>query len=94
MPVDGAGFYGTKNLGNRIAGDAMVKYVCGSREPDPLPEGIERDGFRVHDVTLVGEYNIAGELIINSETLRAMSRGARDPGNALGNGGTGTVNDR
>jgi nitrogenase molybdenum-cofactor synthesis protein NifE len=62
VPVDGAGFYGTKNLGNRIAGDAMVKYVCGSREPDPLPEGIERDGFKVHDVALVGEYNIAGEL--------------------------------
>jgi nitrogenase molybdenum-cofactor synthesis protein NifE len=62
VPVDGAGFYGTKNLGNRIAGDAMVKYVCGTREPDPVPPGIEREGFRVHDVTLVGEYNIAGEL--------------------------------
>ena len=62
VPVDGAGFYGTKNLGNRIAGDSMVKYVCGGREPDPLPPGIEREGFKVHDVTLVGEYNIAGEL--------------------------------
>ncbi len=62
VPVDAAGFYGTKNLGNRIAGDSMVKYVCGGREPDPVPEGIERDGFKVHDVTLVGEYNIAGEL--------------------------------
>ena len=61
VPVDGAGFYGTKNLGNRIAGDSMVKHVCGGREPDPLPPGIERDGFKVHDVTLVGEYNIAGE---------------------------------
>jgi nitrogenase molybdenum-cofactor synthesis protein NifE len=62
VPVDGAGFYGTKNLGNRIAGDAMVKHVCGGREPDPLPQGIERDGFKVHDISLVGEYNIAGEL--------------------------------
>jgi len=62
VPVDAAGFYGTKNLGNRIAGEAMVKYVCGSREPDPVPAGIERDGFKVHDVCLVGEYNIAGEL--------------------------------
>jgi len=62
VPVDAAGFYGTKNLGNRIAGEAMVKYVCGTREPDPVPEGIERDGFKVHDITLVGEYNIAGEL--------------------------------
>jgi nitrogenase molybdenum-cofactor synthesis protein NifE len=62
VPVDAAGFYGTKNLGNRIAGETMVKHVCGTREPDPLPPGIERDGFRVHDITLIGEYNIAGEL--------------------------------
>ena len=62
VPVDCAGFYGTKNLGNRIAGEAMVKYVCGTREPDPVPEAVQRDGIRVHDVTLVGEYNIAGEL--------------------------------
>jgi len=62
VPVDSAGFYGTKNLGNRLAGEAMVKYVCGGREPDPLPAGSERPGFKVHDVTLVDEYNIAGEL--------------------------------
>jgi len=61
VPVDGAGFYGTKNLGNRIAGDAMVKHVIGTREPDPLPAGSARAGIRVHDVNLIGEYNIAGE---------------------------------
>ncbi len=61
VPVDCAGFYGTKNLGNRIAGDAMVKHVCGTREPDPLPHGAQSGDFRVHDVNLVGEYNIAGE---------------------------------
>ncbi|WP_455204380.1 nitrogenase iron-molybdenum cofactor biosynthesis protein NifE [Kaarinaea lacus] len=61
VPVDAAGFYGTKNLGNRIAGDSMVKYVVGTREPDPLPSSSERDGIKVHDVNLVGEYNIAGE---------------------------------
>ncbi len=60
VPVDCAGFYGTKNLGNRIAGESMVKYVCGTREPDPLPEST--DGKQIHDITLVGEYNIAGEL--------------------------------
>jgi nitrogenase molybdenum-cofactor synthesis protein NifE len=62
VPVDSAGFYGTKNMGNRIAGDAMVKHVIGTREPDPLPERAERPGIRVHDVNLIGEYNIAGEL--------------------------------
>ena len=40
VPIDCAGFYGTKNLGNRIGGDAMVKYVIGTREPDPRSGGI------------------------------------------------------
>ena len=62
IAVDAAGFYGTKNLGNRIAGETMVRQVCGTREPDPVPAGVERDGFKVHDITLIGEYNIAGEL--------------------------------
>ncbi len=62
VPVDVAGFYGTKNLGNRIAGEAMVKYVCGTREPDPVPESARREGIQVHDIALIGEYNIAGEL--------------------------------
>jgi nitrogenase molybdenum-cofactor synthesis protein NifE len=61
VPVDAAGFYGTKNLGNRIAGEAMVKYVVGKREPDPVPESLQLD-HKVYDVNLVGEYNIAGEL--------------------------------
>ena len=61
VPVDAAGFYGTKNLGNRIAGEAMVKYVCGTREPDPLPASMRREGISIHDICLVGEYNIAGE---------------------------------
>ncbi|MES9876213.1 MAG: nitrogenase iron-molybdenum cofactor biosynthesis protein NifE [Candidatus Sedimenticola sp. PURPLELP] len=62
VPVDCAGFYGTKNLGNRIAGESMVKYVCGTREPDPITPEMERENIKVHDVSLVGEYNIAGEL--------------------------------
>lgn len=61
VPVDCAGFYGTKNLGNRIAGEAMIKYVIGTREPDPVPEAAHRHGIRVHDISLIGEYNIAGE---------------------------------
>lgn len=61
VPVDAAGFYGTKNLGNRIAGEAMVKYVIGGREPEPLTEAQLLAGHRVHDVNLIGEYNIAGE---------------------------------
>lgn len=62
VPVDAAGFYGTKNLGNRIAGEAMVKYVIGTREPDLISEKNKRKDITVHDVNLIGEYNIAGEL--------------------------------
>jgi nitrogenase molybdenum-cofactor synthesis protein NifE len=66
VPVDGAGFYGTKNLGNRIAGKAMVKHVIGTREPDPVPDEVvaeaKRQGINtIHDISLCGEYNIAGE---------------------------------
>ncbi|MCY0965626.1 nitrogenase iron-molybdenum cofactor biosynthesis protein NifE [Parathalassolituus penaei] len=61
VPIDAAGFYGTKNLGNRIAGDAMVRYVVGTREPDPVPVEAAARGVPVYDVNLVGEYNIAGE---------------------------------
>lgn len=61
VPVDCAGFYGTKNLGNRIAGEAMVKYVIGTREPDPIAPEAERPDIRVHAINLIGEYNIAGE---------------------------------
>jgi nitrogenase molybdenum-cofactor synthesis protein NifE len=42
VPVDCAGFYGTKNLGNRIAGEAMFRHVIGTREPDPVPEAARR----------------------------------------------------
>lgn len=61
VPIDCAGFYGTKNLGNRIAGDAMVKHVIGTREPEPIEEFAQREQIKVHDVNLIGEYNIAGE---------------------------------
>lgn len=61
VPVDCAGFYGSKNLGNRIAGEAMLKHVIGTREPDPAPLSAHRPGITIHDVSLIGEYNIAGE---------------------------------
>lgn len=61
IPVDCAGFYGTKNLGNRIAGEAMVKYVIGTREPEPVARSVTPPGIRIHDVNLIGEYNISGE---------------------------------
>lgn len=61
IPVDAAGFYGNKNLGNRLAGEAMLKYVVGGREPELPPVDPARPDLRVHDINLIGEYNIAGE---------------------------------
>lgn len=53
IPVNSPGFLGSKNLGNRMAGEALLEYVIGTREPEVTTE---------YDVNLVGEYNIAGEL--------------------------------
>jgi len=61
ISVDCAGFYGTKSLGNRIAGETLYQQVIGSREPAPLASGLSEAGITVHDVNLIGEYNIAGE---------------------------------
>ncbi|WP_200882037.1 nitrogenase component 1 [Nitrincola sp. A-D6] len=61
IPVDSAGFYGTKNLGNRLAGEAMFKHVIGTAEPEPVAAELQRPGIQVHDINLIGEYNIAGE---------------------------------
>lgn len=53
IPVNSPGFIGSKNLGNKLAGDALAKYVIGTKEPEnPTP----------HDINIIGEYNIAGEL--------------------------------
>ncbi len=61
VPVDCAGFYGGKNFGNRIAGDVLCRHVIGGREPEPVPASAQRPGVTVHDINLIGEYNIVGE---------------------------------
>ncbi|MBI5588194.1 MAG: nitrogenase iron-molybdenum cofactor biosynthesis protein NifE, partial [Deltaproteobacteria bacterium] len=53
IPVDSPGFTGTKNFGNRIAGDALLKHVIGTMEPATE---------HPYNVNLIGEFNIAGEL--------------------------------
>lgn len=61
VPIDAAGFYGSKKLGDRIAGETMFERVIGTREPDPLSVSAQRPGITVHDVALIAEYNICGE---------------------------------
>ncbi|MBX6388865.1 MAG: nitrogenase iron-molybdenum cofactor biosynthesis protein NifE, partial [Frankia sp.] len=53
IPVNSPGFVGSKNLGNRLAGEALLRHVIGTQEPSYTTD---------YDVNLVGEYNIAGEL--------------------------------
>ena len=61
IPVDSAGFYGNKNLGNRIAGDVVFRHIIGTREPEPVPAVAERPGIETHDINLIGEWNVGGE---------------------------------
>lgn len=61
LPVDCAGFYGNKNLGNRIAADAIIKHVIGHGERPPLAPGCAPPGIATHDVNLIGEWNVGGE---------------------------------
>lgn len=58
VPVHAPGFAGSKNLGNRLAGNALLEHVIGTVEPDVVTPDVVTPA----DVNLVGEYNIAGEL--------------------------------
>lgn len=53
IPVNTPGFIGDKNIGNRLAGEMLFKYVIGSAEPEFTTD---------YDINLIGEYNIAGDL--------------------------------
>lgn len=53
IPVNSPGFVGSKNLGNRLGGEALLAHVVGTAEPDYTTP---------YDINLIGEYNVAGEL--------------------------------
>ncbi|MEO1090505.1 MAG: nitrogenase iron-molybdenum cofactor biosynthesis protein NifE [Pseudomonadota bacterium] len=53
IPVEAPGFVGSKNLGNKLAGETLLKHVIGTVEP-------EEPGLT--DVNIVGEFNLSGEL--------------------------------
>ncbi|OBQ09681.1 MAG: nitrogen fixation protein NifE [Anabaena sp. LE011-02] len=53
IPVIAPGFIGSKNLGNRFGGEALLEYVVGTAEPEYTTP---------YDINLIGEYNIAGEM--------------------------------
>jgi nitrogenase molybdenum-cofactor synthesis protein NifE len=53
IPILSPGFVGPKNLGNKLAGEAMLDHVIGTREPEFTTP---------YDINIIGEYNVAGEL--------------------------------
>ncbi|TVQ35194.1 MAG: nitrogenase iron-molybdenum cofactor biosynthesis protein NifE [Geminicoccaceae bacterium] len=53
VPIDAAGFVGSKNLGNRLGGEALFEHVIGTLEPEEV---------RPTDVNLIGDFNLSGEL--------------------------------
>ncbi|SPS02108.1 nifE oxidoreductase, Nitrogenase iron-molybdenum cofactor biosynthesis protein [Cupriavidus taiwanensis] len=53
IPVHAPGFAGSKNLGNKLGGEALLNYVIGTREPAYTTPT---------DINVIGEYNLSGEL--------------------------------
>ncbi len=53
IPVNSPGFVGSKNLGNKLAGEAILEHVIGTEEPEYTTP---------YDINIIGEYNLSGEL--------------------------------
>jgi nitrogenase molybdenum-cofactor synthesis protein NifE len=53
IPVNVPGFVGSKNLGNKLAGEVLLDYVIGTEEPEVTTP---------YDINIIGEYNLSGEL--------------------------------
>jgi len=80
IPVNAPGFVGPKNLGNRIAGEALLDYVIGTGEMPTTPfkspfvkgetGGYVRKSGTVPYINLIGEYNIAGDLWLVEPVLK------------------------
>ncbi|WP_438433345.1 nitrogenase iron-molybdenum cofactor biosynthesis protein NifE [Gorillibacterium sp. sgz500922] len=75
IPIHSPGFAGSKNWGNRLAGEALFEHVI-SRGSGTAPAPEEQAGPTVN---LIGEYNIAGEqwdieALLNQAGIRILSR--------------------
>lgn len=53
VPVHAPGFVGSKNLGSRLAGEAILTHLIGTREPANTTP---------FDINLIGEYNVTGDM--------------------------------
>ncbi|MDA3945270.1 MAG: nitrogenase molybdenum-cofactor biosynthesis protein NifE [Helicobacteraceae bacterium] len=53
VPVHAPGFVGGKNLGSRIAGEAVLEHLIGTKEPEKMTP---------YDINLIGDYNVTGDM--------------------------------
>ncbi|MEF2070888.1 nitrogenase iron-molybdenum cofactor biosynthesis protein NifE [Consotaella aegiceratis] len=53
IPINAPGFVGSKNLGNKLGGQALFEHVIGTIEPETTTPT---------DINIIGDYNLSGEL--------------------------------
>ncbi|MCF6178603.1 MAG: nitrogenase molybdenum-cofactor biosynthesis protein NifE, partial [Geopsychrobacter sp.] len=53
VPVHAPGFVGSKNLGSRLGGEAALRHLIGTAEPETTTP---------FDINLIGEYNVSGDM--------------------------------
>lgn len=53
VPVHAPGFVGGKNLGSRLAGEAVLENLIGTKEPESTTP---------YDINLIGDYNVTGDM--------------------------------
>lgn len=53
VPVHAPGFVGGKNLGSRLAGEAVLEHLIGTAEPEFSTP---------YDINLIGDYNVTGDM--------------------------------
>ncbi len=51
--VHSPGFVGSKNLGSRLGGEAVLEQLIGTREPESIHS---------YGINLIGEYNVTGDM--------------------------------
>ncbi len=63
VPVHAPGFVGSKNLGSRLGGEAVLRHLIGTAEPESTTP---------FDINLIGEYNVTGDLWKYSHLLEEL----------------------
>jgi nitrogenase molybdenum-cofactor synthesis protein NifE len=53
VPVHAPGFVGSKNLGSRLGGEAVLSHLIGTLEPETTTP---------YDINLIGDYNVTGDM--------------------------------